>query len=296
MSGLITEIQAAALDANEEIEMLLRKMKLAAVKLNIAKAENWVDLELNGYGSEEVPSYRYVNGRVVASSPYHGWIPVEGPPAIIKMLSVRPVNKPVAFLADLIKGDNTSALVYYDPALTEKVLGKNNQSTGMALDVSSSSIKSILDAVRGKVLDWTINMERQGVMGDKFTFTKKEKDAAQTVKNEFNIGSIGNFTGNMGNENKIRDIIYSENSKAEAKKIISELLNSSPDLIKIGADRNLPQIIKNLDAEISKTKPESSRFSALILDARSALSSATGNILSEGALSLLGKLASILAG
>lgn len=49
MTGLIHEIQADALDQTIPVSTLLRKVKVAAAKLNIATDMKWVERELNGY-------------------------------------------------------------------------------------------------------------------------------------------------------------------------------------------------------------------------------------------------------
>ena len=54
-SGLIEEIQREALDASVSVGGLLRKVKLAAAKLRLAKVEQWVDSELKGYGERIAP-------------------------------------------------------------------------------------------------------------------------------------------------------------------------------------------------------------------------------------------------
>lgn len=70
MTGLVEEIQRAALDPNVRVSTLLRQVKLAAVKLNLDSVERWVESELGGYqDSSELPEYRKLSGVAVALAP-----------------------------------------------------------------------------------------------------------------------------------------------------------------------------------------------------------------------------------
>ncbi|MBA4043590.1 MAG: hypothetical protein C0471_04105 [Erythrobacter sp.] len=67
MVGLVEELQRDALDTNVRVDQLLRKVKLAAVKLGLSDALLWVDEELNGYQDrEELPDYRKTRGQTIA--------------------------------------------------------------------------------------------------------------------------------------------------------------------------------------------------------------------------------------
>ena len=76
MSGIVLELQREALSKDANIESLLRKAYVIAKKLKLKEFEDWIQLEQNGYGSREVPEYRYVQGQIKARNPYYGWIPV----------------------------------------------------------------------------------------------------------------------------------------------------------------------------------------------------------------------------
>lgn len=58
----------------------------------------------------------------------------------------------------------------------------------MARFYGKSSFAGILEAVRAKVLDLSLELERNGVLGVGMTFNDKEKSAAANVV--YNIGSV----------------------------------------------------------------------------------------------------------
>lgn len=82
-----------------------------------------------------------------------------------------------------------------------KVLNWEPSNIQIALTVSQ--IAGIIEAVRNILLERTIEMEKQGVLGHDLLFTEEERDksvlaTAQTVNN-FNIGQVGAFVQNAEN-------------------------------------------------------------------------------------------------
>jgi AbiTii len=100
MTGLIEEIQRDALDPKSPISALLRKVKVAATKLNLPPTERWVDRELSGYNNATaLPAYRELIGHPRALNPYRGWIPILlGNKELDQMLASCGVRESVASL------------------------------------------------------------------------------------------------------------------------------------------------------------------------------------------------------
>ena len=63
VQSLIEQLQLGAVDGAAPITDLLRRAKLAAVKLKTQDFATWVDLEITGYIDQPaVPDYRLVRG------------------------------------------------------------------------------------------------------------------------------------------------------------------------------------------------------------------------------------------
>lgn len=63
MSSIVLELQANAMDENVSIQTLLRKAYAIAIKLSVEDSKQWIEAEMNGYGSrKEVPMYRRIGG------------------------------------------------------------------------------------------------------------------------------------------------------------------------------------------------------------------------------------------
>jgi hypothetical protein len=62
---------------------------------------------------------------------------------------------------------------------------------------SKPQVSAVFDAVRNRILDWTLNLEAEGILGEGMTFTPQEKDRAAAMTS-INIGSVENFQGVIG--------------------------------------------------------------------------------------------------
>ncbi|MCE8000871.1 MAG: hypothetical protein HEP70_18625 [Rhodobiaceae bacterium] len=298
MSGLIVEIQRSCLNESVPVESLLRRVKLAATKLKLGSLENWVDGELNGY-AEDIPPHRVLHGQPAAWNPVRGWIPVQTDSATIAdALGTAMVGQGIGGLRDLIESSDGG--VYHFPIPPEIVIQLNKgmrfQTSKMVVQVPRGGIVGILDFVRNMVLDWTIEMERNGVIGEGFSFDAQEVENAKAVMTTFNIGKIDNFAGNMGTGNTAGDISLTAKNVSEIKETMQKLRDAAPSLVEAGADEDLPDIIDAVVIEAEKPTPEVKRLRSLTQDVRTALAGAAGNLTAEGAMALIGGVLRILGG
>jgi hypothetical protein len=298
MSGLIFEIQQSCLKDNFPVESLLRRVKLAATKLKLGTLESWVDNELNGYDGD-IPVHRVLHGEPLAWNPFNGWISVQTDNSdwAVALGTVR-VSQGIGGLRDLIESNDGGT--YHFPIPPDIVVHLNQgmrvKTSKMVVKVPRGGIVGILDFVRNMVLDWTIEMERNGVIGDGFSFDAQEVENAKAVMTTFNIGTIGNFAGNMGTGNTAGDIALTATNIAQVRETMQKLRNAAPTLIENGADGNLPDLIDAVLNEADKQTPNVGRLKTLTQDVRAALAGAAGNLTAEGAIALVGGVLKILGG
>ncbi len=299
MTGLIQEIQRDALDPNVPTDALLRRVKLAAAKLNLENLEKWVEQELNGY-SGELPSYRKLFGQPAGWNPYNGWIPIySSDPEFMSIISQAPISQSIASLRDLL--DNHSGGSLHFPVAPSLVATLNEimsaRTARVVVQIGRSSIAGILDSVRNLVLDWAIEMERKGVLGQGMTFEPGERKQAQSAMTTFNIGNIGSFIGNMGNEASSGDIAVSVSVAGQIADIASKIKAAMPILVQEGADEEkLRGALDSIATELEKPKAGSGALKAFLVDARAALAGAAGSMMAEGALALIANAMALLGG
>ncbi|WP_133121894.1 hypothetical protein [Pleomorphomonas carboxyditropha] len=292
MVGLVEEIQREALDAQTPVSTLLRKVKLAAVKLQLPVVEEWVDNELNGYSTNPVPPYRQIKGVPKAFNPFNGWIPIMGTPKLIESISKASNGQPIAAIEDLLKEDSGG---FFQQRLSAQLIDALNKNSGvefaeMVNFIDRGVLVGIVNKVRNMVLDWAIELERSGVKGEGMSFKAEEKIAAQNNP-AITIGSVGSFVGVLGSHNHVRDIVGGSISIIRVKDLAQQLRSGHDTLVAAGADgKVLSSAVESLLIEAEKPEPDNGRLRGLLVDVRSALAGAAGNLMASGALALIGNI------
>lgn len=279
-------------------------VKIAAFRLDLPDLEGWVNKELDGYGDEDdliIPEYRKVHGQVVAKSAYHGWRHVNGDPKTLEFLQEQVLGASVAQLEAMMleassNGSSGTFTMFFSPGLAQEILGDNARSVeAMGTRLPVATISAVLDRVRGKILDWAIEMERQGVVGQGMTFSKKEKeDAARATTNITFTGPIGTFAGNLGTGNSSGDITVNEGNFAEALQLALSIQKSSHELVQYGANDSLLDAIKDLTTELSASSPDRGKLRSLTDHVKVALAGASGNLLALGAVNAINQIGTLV--
>jgi AbiTii len=236
MSAIVLELQEAAMDKETDVDDLLRRCVVIASKLRLKESLSWARKELDGYsGGDELPRYRIVPGEVKAFNPYNGlWLPfiwTDGPPEALRN---RGVSQPVAELQDLLGGDKGGMLMM---PLPEKGAYQLMQSSGAprppVFVISRSSLYGILDAVRNLILDWSLKLEADGILGEGMAFTSKEKQTA--MSNTYNIENFSGIIGNVsskhvqiGDYNSIHADLKSKGISQSERNELEHLMDEVP--------------------------------------------------------------------
>lgn len=252
MAGLVEEIQAKVLDKSVSTTELLRMVKLAASKLQLNDAIEWVDHELKGYPTREnLPDYRRTAGELKAHNPLRGPIPVNGDPEMIRKISEQDINEPISKIEALC-GDGTGQLMSkVNGELTNAILkGTGGIYMDLYVHMSAAVFVDIQQQVRNLILDWAVSLEQAGVRGEGMSFSMEEKKAAEAAPSIIhNYGVIHNGD-NSGNQN--RTMVGSTDNSTNSLDIDSTFQNLA-QAVKTGvADeahrKDLLEIIKAMEA------------------------------------------------
>ena len=201
---LILQIQAAALDSNASVTDALRKAKLACVKLELKEFEEWIDLELSGYidtTTDKLPKYRLIRGVPQGWNPFHGWQPITFVGSDERdFFSTAPINMTIPAIEESLRGaknDGTFSF-FYSPeveSLLRSALKGADIKVRIRLNVHQ--VHDVLHGVRTILLDWTLKLEKQGVLGHDLIFStedKRKSEAATTsTVHSININQVGAF-------------------------------------------------------------------------------------------------------
>ncbi len=197
---LVIELQQLALDHKNDLSDLLRKAYAVAFKLNLRGFKTWTECEMNGYINKKMPPYRQIQGRVVCQNPYHGWIPFIciGDPQLQNALSFQWLNTPVGVIQEFLQNNHDgNSIINYSVDLEDRLMLRMVIPLRPALEVPRSAYVAILDKVRNTILNWSLRLEADGILGDGMTFTTKEKRTASEKENELRPVVTLNVTNNV---------------------------------------------------------------------------------------------------
>lgn len=191
MDGIVLELQREALKQDGDILSLLRKAYLIARKLQLKDFGKWVNSEMNGYDLQDnIPRYRHLTGEVKAWNPYHGWIPVVFNQDL--GLDEYESRDSIATLIDVYRNSDENRAIVNFPAGVNAALNKTARfATKYALFISVNQIFNIEESVRTVILEWSIALEENGIIGEGLQFSKEEKEIAATTP------IINNYTTNF---------------------------------------------------------------------------------------------------
>jgi hypothetical protein len=199
MARLIDDLQARVLDSSVPVADLLRLAKVAASKLGLTDAVAWLDSELNGYEGN-VPEYRYLPQRLVYENKLYGWQPMMVADESMRFLQdPRPFSRGIREVEELSKDKSGAIFLSLPPDIEVTLSELTGLNARVQSQISATSLVAILDAVRTRILDWSLELERIGIHGDNLSFTNTEKEAARDNTTTINFhGAVANIAGAVG--------------------------------------------------------------------------------------------------
>lgn len=234
MAGLVIELQRAAVDPKCSTVDLLRKARLVSSKLRQPQIDIWLADEVNGYeAGKTIPPYRRIEGIPQWRNPMLGWRTVMFDDDADRIAaSTCSVNQPISELANMTvrKGNDSTYSFRASTGLARIVAGHFGEPLEVRVEIPHAAIARIVEAVRDRILDWAIELERAGVIGDGFSFATEEVQTAQTIVIS-NSGMIQNIAGiaNMRGSTNVLNAGYEADLRAIERTIedLAKLLSAS---------------------------------------------------------------------
>ena len=195
MSSIVIDLQDEILSSDCDIVQILRRAHVIAVKLGLKEFDQWISYELNGYPDQNTcPDYRKIRGTLKAFNPYHGWIPaVITDGELETVICEKKISNSISEIITLCR------LVYEFPGDQVEHLDRLFGSPlpmRYALRISVASAMDIIEKVKNTILEWTLKLEEEGVLGEGMRFSDKEKQSAmalpQTVNNYYGATNVIN--------------------------------------------------------------------------------------------------------
>ena len=228
-------LQTAILDPNQSLILLLRRAKLIAAKLNLEDAEQWFILELQGYPpNSAIPQYRTVAMQQLEyHQPVNGWQPLK------EVIDVK-LHIDSA-IEDIVRFSENERIPFPIPLDQKIVL---NTMFGLVdwpqrLTASNKEFKRVLECVRNRLLEWTLELKKRGITGKDENFDEQEIQSATAVKIEQLVGVFGKCTNSQSgvdSYNPIRQLLidqkFAREERWKLEEIFEELKTAPPEKTK----------------------------------------------------------------
>ena len=178
--SLVLELQKKILDGTISGIDALRKAYVISRKLAINDISEWLNNELNGYKDmDRIPEYRKINGVVEAFNPYYGWYPVVFDNLENKdLFSNLKIDNSLSELEKMIEMSETG-FIYLNTAGTNIL--NDELRTKVRFQTSVSTFSKIIDIIKNMILEWTLKLEENGILGNGMIFSKEEKEKSQQI-------------------------------------------------------------------------------------------------------------------
>lgn len=293
MSSLVLELQRESYEHAVSTSDLLRKAYVVAKKLKIKEFECWINLELNGYSNKDdiIPEYRKLTGIIKAFNPYRGWIPVMmDNDSMYDYYSNRNTGQSIVELESLSCKEGDLYIPY-----PQSVMEKFSRNVGLRMEyclfISSAQIEKIIETVRNIVLNWSLKLEEDGIVGEGMSFSDKEK-AVATEKGY----TVNHFHGNVNNsqiqQNTINSTQNMTNETIDNDKTLElvNLIKENLDKIELAVEKKaeIEAEVNTIKSQLDSPKPKHVIIKESLSTIRNVLEGATGSIIASGLLYELG--------
>lgn len=198
-------LQKLVLDPSSKLSDILRHAYLIACKLNLKDFKKWCELELNGYfyvPEENIPDYRFIFGSLCLKNT------LNNSKTILKadsLFSGQIIREGVYFFEEAINAKDEIIKIQLKDDMDELLRNKNPQLKYahfvFYLELSKAPFQKVLDIIKFKILEISNQLEKEGILGEEWEFTEKEKLMTHNVT--YNIDKIEN----MANHNSDSFII-----------------------------------------------------------------------------------------
>lgn len=295
MPSIVQELQRGALDRNTPVSDLLRMAKVISVKLNLPDLAKWVDHELSGYGTAEVPSYRIMKGQLKGKNPFHGWQPVFfDDDEIEKLFTNQPIGQPVAEIEHMLSrlaSDSGQMMIPLSGQAVTHLRNATRMDLPFAVMISSGEAWGVLDAVRTALLDWSLKFEQAGIKGEGLSFSNEEREKAREGQATYHIGSIGNFTGNLGTNSGTVNATSQQASAEDVLKLVEKIKANEQGLNLSGAEmKRMEAALNELTFEMKQAAPNQNKVRRAVSSIQNIAEGAVSSLAATGILFELGKL------
>jgi uncharacterized protein YdcH (DUF465 family) len=292
MSSLVLELQREATTDEVKVTDLLRKAYVVSRKLDLQDFEVWSKKELDGYDpDDELPGYRLVDGEPKVKTNF-GTQPLHIPDQdLLEVVSTARVRQPASEVIETVEGarEAGTGTLFWSKPQAAQTLAKAMTGHGMpVLACPVSAFAAILDAIRNTILEWSIDLEEDGILGEDMTFSSDEKERVQRSRyspGNYNI-NIGEMHGSQiqqaGSGSSLKMSVCKDTTK-EIADFLSELKgNISAFDLSEEKEEEVDAEIKTVESQLGSPKPKTSILKSSLQSLKSVLENTAGSAVGAG--------------
>lgn len=296
MHALVPELVNMASDPAVSTGELLRRALVTARRLDAPELVDWISAELNGYIDREIPDYRIIRGQIMVMNPVRGLIPFRVRNAeAFDLLSQHPEMQSIPELEELARSDG-KLVSYFPPAIEQRIMQGMQLPMRPQLCFSAVQVKGIVEKVRNRILEWALDLEGRGVLGEGMTFTQKEKQTVQ--EQHYHFGNVSGSQIQISSNGSTQTQANTTDTDLEALRGLVEALGTALDHGTMQGDAadELRAELATLKAQAASPKPKWEIIKATALSIKTVAEGAAGNILGELAKPHVQTLLALAAG
>lgn len=296
MPALVPELVNMASDPAVSTGDLLRRALVAARRLDAPELVDWITSELNGYKDREIPDYRIIRGQIMVMNPVRGLIPFRVRNAeAFDLLSRHPEMQSIPELEELARSDGELGR-YFPPAVEQRIMQGMQLPMRPQLCFSAVQVKGIVEKVRNRILEWALDLEGRGVLGEGMTFTQQEKQTVQ--EQHYHFGNVSGSQIQISSNGSTQTQANTTGTDLEALRGLVEALGAALDRGTVQGDAadELRAELATLKAQAASPKPKWEIIKATARTIKTVAEGAAGNILGELAKPHVATLLALAAG
>lgn len=207
MNSFILDLQEKVTSQNCDVPTILRQAHLIASKLELKDFDQWIYYELNGYPNPgSCPDYRKVRAKLMARNSLGGLTPV-----VIQDIELEDAICDHRFPQSLSEIETLSRNPKDDNAILITLPGMVIQQLNNLFHIqreylllcSYSSVKDIIEKVKNEILDWSIKLEKGGILGEGMQFSNEEKQASKVISRDISINYVTTIVNNPSDNTQI---------------------------------------------------------------------------------------------
>ena len=225
--SIVRRLQSECLDKDKDLQSLLRKALLISTKLKLIDLKEWISNELKGYKENtNIPEYRVVHQTLKFFNPYHGWKIAQLSPQLEELIGKVHLQQSVTELEHLLLTEHEDLSASPSASQASALRDAFKTDFESAFFLSKTSVHGIIETVRSLLLEWTLKLEEDGIIGDEnMIFTIEEKQSAQNINIQQFSGILGDITssGNVSTGNHTSNTYNQQLINEEVDKLIEEI-------------------------------------------------------------------------